>query len=307
MRKNSKGSILIYILIVISFSIAVALVINENATKNYEATYNLYFQNQAYIYANTGLNIIESYFQNDNPSFDALTDIWNNISPIDVENGAVSFEIKPINEKININLLDSKGTDKFTLRIKDCVQHIIEEEGIPKLTPGIIKDWIDTDGEPEDDGREDYVYSISGTEYKIKNKPLDTVMELALIDNYETYNKLKKYFTVYDEDKKININFSDELTLKSYIPEIAPYARDIVEYRRNSVYEDISNLREACYITDDEYVEAVNYLTVKSSLFYAKIVVELIDQRYIYHIVLKRDHKKVKVEKFIQGYDDVYF
>lgn len=304
---GKKGSILIYILIVISFAIAIALMINENATENYEATYGMYFQNQAYIYATSGLNIVKSFLNEDGKDYDSKSDIWNNIPPAIIENGEVFFDIKPINKKININLLGAKTNTDNTIRIKDCVQQILEDENIPKLTPGIIKDWIDSDAEPEDDGREDFIYKLSGAEYHIKNKPLDTVMELALIDNYETYNKLKKYFTVYDEDKKLNVNFCDEETLKAYIPEIGSYAGDIIKFRESNEYKNISNIRDASYITDNEYIEAVNYLTVKSSLFYTKIIVKLADQQYIYHIVLKREGSSVKVKKFIQGYDDVYF
>jgi len=166
--------------------------------------------------------------------------------------------------------LAQEGDTNTTVRIFDALETIFQEENINNLTPGIIKDWIDEDNEPADDGREEYSYDNYGFVYKIKNKPLDTIMELAFIDNYNSYHKLKDYFTIVDEDKKLNINFCSDKVLKAYLPELTSYASDLIDYRRNNEYKNISDIREATYISDDEYIEAVNYLTVKSNYYYIK-------------------------------------
>jgi type II secretory pathway component PulK len=303
--RNNKGSVLIYVLIVISFSVAIAFLINENATSNYEATYDLYFHNQAYIYATSSLDIIKSFFEIDDDSYDSQLDIWNNIPPIKIENSVINFIITPANIKINLNLLAEEGDTNTSVRIFDALETIFQDENINNLTPGIIKDWIDEDNEPADDGREEYTYDDYDFIYKIKNKPLDTIMELSFIDNYNSYYKLKDYFTVIDEDKKLNINFCSDKVLKAYLPELTSYAKDLVDYRRNNEYKNISDIRDATYISDDEYIEAVNYLTVNSNYYYIKIIVKLIDTNYTYHILYNRKSKKI--EKFIQGFDNDYF
>ena len=303
--RNNKGSVLIYVLIVISFTVAIALLINENATNNYEATYDLYFHNQSYIYAISSLEIIKNFFEIDDDSYDSQLDLWTNIPPINVENSIINVTITPANIKINLNLLAQEGDTNTTVRIFDALETIFQEENINNLTPGIIKDWIDEDNEPADDGREEYSYDNYGFVYKIKNKPLDTIMELAFIDNYNSYHKLKDYFTIVDEDKKLNINFCSDKVLKAYLPELTSYASDLIDYRRNNEYKNISDIREATYISDDEYIEAVNYLTVKSNYYYIKVVVKLIDTNYTYHILYNRKNKKI--EKFIQGYNNEYF
>jgi len=127
---------------------------------------------------------------------------------------------------------------------------------------------------------------------KLKINQLDTIMELAFIDNYNSYHKLKDYFTIVDEDKKLNINFCSDKVLKAYLPELTSYASDLIDYRRNNEYKNISDIREATYISDDEYIEAVNYLTVKSNYYYIKVVVKLIDTNYTYHILYNRKNKK---------------
>lgn len=303
--KNNKGTVLIYVLIIISFTVAIAFLINENSTKNYEATYDLYFHNQAYLYAISSIDIIKEFFVADEDAYDTPLDLWKNIPPIKIENSIINFEITPANVKININLLGEEGDTNTNIRIVNAIEAILQEENINSLTPGIIKDWIDKDLEPADDGREEYTYDRQGLIYKIKNKPLDTVMELAFIDNYNSYNKLKNYFTIIDEDKKLNINFCDIKVLKAYLPELTSYAEDIIDYRRNNEYKDISDIREATYISDDEYIEAVNFLTVKSNLYYVKVVVKLLDSKYTYHMLFNR--KDQRIEKFIQGFDNEYF
>jgi general secretion pathway protein K len=303
--KNNKGTILIYVLIIISFSVAIAFLINENSTKNYEATYDLYFHNQAYIYAISSIDIINGFFEVDEDSYDSPLDIWNNIPPIKVENSIINFEITPANVKININLLGEEGDTNTYIRIVDAIETIFQEESINSLTPGIIKDWIDNDREPADDGREEYTYDRQGLIYKVKNKPLDTTMELAFIDNYNSYNKLKNYFTILDEDKKLNINFCDIKVLKAYLPELTSYAEDIVDYRLNNEYKDISDIRKATYISDEEYIKAVNFLTVKSNMYYIKVIVKILDSKYTYHILYNR--KDQRIEKFIQGFNNEYF
>jgi len=303
--KNNKGTILIYVLIIISFSVAIAFLINENSTKNYEATYDLYFHNQAYIYAISSIDIIKEFFVADEDAYDTPLDLWKNIPPIKVENSIINFEITPANVKININLLGEEGDTNTYIRIVDAIETIFQEESINSLTPGIIKDWIDNDREPADDGREEYTYDRQGLIYKVKNKPLDTTMELAFIDNYNSYNKLKNYFTILDEDKKLNINFCDIKVLKAYLPELTSYAEDIVDYRLNNEYKDISDIRKATYISDEEYIKAVNFLTVKSNMYYIKVIVKILDSKYTYHILYNR--KDQRIEKFIQGFNNEYF
>jgi type II secretory pathway component PulK len=303
--KNDRGTVLIYVLVIVSFSVAIAFLINENSTNNYEATYDLYFHNQAYIYANSGLDILKSYFENDNDAYDSPLDLWNNIPPINVENGVINFNITPINAKININLLSNEGDTNVNVKIVNAIETILADEDINSLTPGILKDWIDKDNEPADDGREEYTFDKNGLVYKTKNKPFDTIMELSYVDNFDTYNKLKKYFTIFDEDKKLNINFCSEKVLKAYLPELTSYIQDIIDYRQNNEFKDISDIRKASYIGDDEYVNAVNFLSVKSNFYYIKIIVKLVDSKYTYHILYNR--KDQKIEKFIQGLDNEYF
>jgi len=108
---------LIYVLIVISFTVAIALLINENATNNYEATYDLYFHNQSYIYAISSLEIIKNFFEIDDDSYDSQLDLWTNIPPINVENSIINVTITPANIKINLNLLAQEGDTNTTVRI----------------------------------------------------------------------------------------------------------------------------------------------------------------------------------------------
>ncbi|MDY6820246.1 MAG: type II secretion system protein GspK [Deferribacterota bacterium] len=304
-EKKSKGSVLVYVLIIVSFSVALAFTINENITKNYESTFSIYYNNQAYLYANSAINIVKTLFELDDDAYDSKEDIWYNIPPIKLKEGILRFDIKPINAKININLLNTEGDTEFALHIIDVVDKIFKEENINSLTPGIIKDWIDKDNEPADYGREDYIYDENNLIYKIKNKPLDTIMELAYIGSFNDYEKLKDYFTTVGEDKKLNINFCSEETLKAYIPDLASYASDFIEYRRNNIYKNKSDITKASYISDDEYVEAVNYLTIKSNLYYIKIIVEFFNNNYTYHILYNR--KEQNIDKFIEGYNNDYF
>jgi len=302
---NNKGSILIYVLMTISFVVAIALLINEDATRHYELTNKVYTHNQAYIYANTAMNIIKGLLVEDDDAFDSMNDEWYNIPDLLVDRGTVSIKVNPLNARVNINVL-TKNDEEFTSRIYNMLKTILLEYNITSITPGMFIDWIDEDIEPFEEGREDYLYINNGRKYSTKNNNLDTLLELIYLDDYDTYKNLKYHFTV-DGDKKINVNFCNELTLISYVPEVEDYTDDIIDYRKNKEYKDISLIREATLINDDDYIKAIDFITVASSFFYAAITVTLGGEQFVFHSLINREGDDIKVIKFLEGYNEAYF
>ncbi len=299
MHFNKKGSVIIFILFVIAFASSLILTMSEESVENYEEVNNVFLMNQSYIYAKTAIKIVENLIADDDFKSDTQEDDWYNIPMYPLDNGYVSIEIIPINAKINVNDINSE-------RVAAAWDDFCDEYNILEETSSVIKDWIDNDTDISYMGLEREEYEYLGNTFDTKNAPFDTLTELNLLSS-DLYDIMKNHFTVISNDSKLNVNFVDSETLEYYIPELAFYAEDIVDYREFNEYNDISEIRKAAPIPDDTYIEVVDLLTVKSSTFYIRINVNLADVNFYYHALLQRDENNAKVTKFFKGPNKYFY
>lgn len=325
---NNKGIILIFVLIIISFAVGVVLTINKNSTDKYENSMEIYFQNQASIYAITAVKAISKVLKEDDNGYDSMDDDWANIPPFPVQDGYISVHIEPLNAKININNIEytikkkkkssKKEEVKIRKRFENAIETILEdtlanrqeEESsnmeIPKL--GILKDWIDKDHKLTDDGDEQGLfYENNDKTYTIKNNMLESIYELKYIKGFKkVYKEVKNYFTVLSEDKKININFASGEVIKAFLPEIDTFSDDIISYRKDNPFKDVSQIREVG-IDDVTYLKILPFISVTSSLFKIKILVVINSKSYYYESVVKRSKNQTEIMRFIEGAYEDYF
>ncbi len=301
--KNKKGIILIFVLIIISFCVGIVITINESSSKILNNVMDSYYEKQAAIYGWSALNGIAKIIEDDNNGYDGKDDDWYNIPIIPVKDGSIEIKVIPINSKIDINKL-ADPNKKIRDRYWNILTNMINDLGLEDINLAILKDWIDKDHKIDERGGDE---DIEEDYYKIKNDNLYSLYELNYIKNFSIfYNAAKDYLTVLSDGDKININFAPPEVIKSFVPELEPYIDDIMDYRKENDFKDVSDLKELG-IPDDLYLQIINYVTVKSSLFYVKIVVKIEDYTRYFYGVIKRDKGKTSIIRYIEGNNEVYF
>lgn len=320
---SNRGIILIFVLIVISFAVGIVLVINKNATDKYESTMRIYFRNQAALYAFTAVKAVAKVIEDDDNSYDSVDDDWYSIPPLPIEGGYLSVKVEPLNAKIDINKIifnntkdkneSKKVRNRYIAAVKSIMENIYENDNTTDIVNipsfGVLIDWIDEDSKiNEDDGDEQGLfYENNDKTYTIKNSKLDTLYELNYIKGFKPlYVKGKNYLTVKSKENKININFASKKVLQAFLPEISDYADDIISYRQDNPFKDVSQIRNVG-IDDETYIKILKYISVKSSLFKLKILVLINSISFNYESIVERANGHTKILNFIEEANEDYF
>jgi general secretion pathway protein K len=302
---NNRGSVLIFVLMFVAFAVGMVLTMHEFAGEALTDSSYLQDDYQSSIFAMTAIEVLRKILEDDDNNYDADNEDWALIPAIPIPGGYVSISITPLNGRIPLNYL-AKDDNVSSVYLEACNKVITELEIEDAICP-IIKDWVDEDSEPVNMGEEDYEYLMNGKEYSTKNGELETLRELTFVDLVKDhYNELTPFFTT-EGDGKLNLNFVPREDLVALLPDLEPYADEIIDYRRQNTYKNISNLLDAASIPEGIYNNSLDYLTVKSSLFYIKTEVTLNEISRYYHVLLQRENKSTRILKYIEGNDGIFF
>jgi general secretion pathway protein K len=302
---NNRGSVLIFVLMFVAFAVGMVLTMHEFAGEALTDSSYLQDDYQSSIFAMTAIEVLRKILEDDDNNYDADNEDWALIPAIPIPGGYVSISITPLNGRIPLNYL-AKDDNVSSVYLEACNKVITELEIEDAICP-IIKDWVDEDSEPVNMGEEDYEYLMNGKEYSTKNGELETLRELTFVDLVKDhYNELTPFFTT-EGDGKLNLNFVPREDLVALLPDLEPYADEIIDYRKQNTYKNISNLLDAASIPEGIYNNSLDYLTVKSSLFYIKTEVTLNEISRYYHVLLQRENKSTRILKYIEGNDGIFF
>lgn len=273
---NSKGTILIMTLLIMTAVVAGIMVINEKTSKEYDFTQQLYTDTQSSFYFHSAIKIATRLLKEDDNKFDSSKDDWYFLPPFRVNNfTTVSMSITPTNAFIGINNLKSHNKN-LSQRTKNALVSLLDESKFN--TDEIIKKL--------EDKKEDF-FSL---------KEMDFFLNL---DEFSSF--MHKYLTTNNGSGKININFASEDVINSYLPEISDCTEDIIKHREKNPFKNITQLRELGCISDDIYLKIQPYITTKSDTFVVKIEVIMYDIHRYATVILERSPGHVKIVKYFEG------
>lgn len=302
MMKNKKGSILITVLIVISLCTSVALFIHERSSSSYASVINLQTEYQGAIYSMTAIKALELAFKYDTNSSDGKEDIWNNIVPIPVDKGFLTVYIKPLNSKLPLNILASDNKTK-TERYEEAFTRLMEELNVADIRVEDLKDWLGSGNVTAER------FDENSTPYSFKGAMLDTLGELQYIPAFaDDFKDISEYISIGEPDSKINVNLASKEVIIALLPELEPYINDIEEARDEADFKNVSDIYDIVGAGNQEmYNKILPHFDVKSSVFYAKIELNVLDENRYYHILFQRNGRSIKVVKYIEGPNVEYF
>ena len=301
-HKNKTGSVLIAVLIVISFCVSVILLIHERAIKSYSSVIDLQTEYQGAIYAMTVIKALELVFRYDTKSTDGSENIWNNIVPFPVDKGFLTVYIKPLNSKFPLNILakdNNTNKERYETGFEKLTETITNETApLEDLKSWLGNGHINTER-----------FDENNVPYSFKGGQLDTLAELRFIPAFSNiFKDLSQYVSIGDTNGKININLASEEVIVSLLPELEPYMKDILEIRKERDFKDVSEIYTIMGQGNQEvYNKILPFFDVKSSLFYAKLELIVGNMNKYYHILFQKNGKSVKVIKYIEGPNIEYF
>lgn len=303
---NNRGSVMIFVLMTISFCVAVAMLVSENATDDFARSNTVRAYYQSTIFAATAVKGLRSILEDDDYKVDSPDDDWANVPTTPMDDGFINILVHPLNKRISIAGM-SVGDNATRQRTELALTQSFDDNEIAEFHPNELKDWMDADTDMSDNGREDVIYESVGVRYRTKNAPYATLLELEYATNRKVYNGIKDDFHVINTGKRLNINFVSKQTLVLYLPELEPYADDIIAYRVDKTYNDISQIRKAAAIPDDIYQGVTPFLDEKSAFIYTLIEVNIAGVSRYYHALIQRNNDKTKLISFFEGGNERYF
>ncbi len=152
---------------------------------------------------------VAGILEQDDNSFDAVTDLWAQpLPPLPAGWGVLFGWVEDLQARFNLNnLVDAEGKlDTLAMLQFERLLQILE------LNPGIaqaVADWIDADSSTAGPwGAEDVFYISLATPYFAANRPFEDTAELRLVRgvDLEVWQKLEPYVSALPESTPININ-----------------------------------------------------------------------------------------------------
>ncbi|NOX19772.1 MAG: general secretion pathway protein GspK [Nitrospirae bacterium] len=268
--KDRSGAVLISVLVIVASLISLTVTQTERASTEYEGITLSQNRLQGYIYCSTALKGLVKVFDEDDNYYDHPGEGWAEIPPLPTPEGYVYIRVVPLNSRLPLRMLTSKD-DQMMQRIENAIREIDPDIDIDGLREYLKQDTPFSIGE---------LY-IHRDEFGMKAKDIS-------------------FFNTEETDGKININFAPPEVLTAYLPELETYVDEIIKYRDEHPFEDISELRKVPGIDDELYLQIQKFITVKSSYFYVQVSSEVNKTTVDVTAVMRRSSGKTKVVKYFE-------
>lgn len=228
---------------------------------------------RAYYLAKGGINAGRMILQEDSNVYDAYDEAWSQgVTNYPVGEGAVTVRITDLDGRLAINAMVSGNTPQTDM-VDRCYRLLssldLSGQADPAELTAALIDWLDSGHENYDTiltdgaeipvaGAEQGYYEGLASPYQIKNGPLETLDELALVKGFtpEILAKIRPFVSVHDE-KSININTAAAEVLMSLAADIDIVAAEqIIEFRNEAPIKNVAQL--------ESLLEPVQYSAIKT-------------------------------------------
>lgn len=264
-----QGAVLVTVLLVVSALITLTVMQNERASAEYAEVKMVQERMQGYVYCSTALKALVEIIKDDDNHYDGPDETWASIPEIPTPDGSLSIMIVPLNSRIPLlKLLD----EQYERRVEDALLRINPDMDIDGLREFLKK-----------------TKPYSPAELFLKKEDFNIrASDMALINTEDT-------------DGRININFAPEDVINAYLPELEPFSEEIIKYRKEHPFKDVSELRKIPGIDDQLYLDVQKFITVKSPRLYGHVVSETGDAEVDVSAVFSKAPGKARLLKYLEG------
>ena len=268
--RDHRGAVLVSVLVIVASLIALTITQTERASSEYEDIVTAQNRLQGYIYCSTALKGLINVIKEDDNYYDYPGEDWADIPPVPTPEGYVYIQVVPLNSRLPMRMLVDKD-EKRAQRTENAIKEINPDIDIDALRDFLKKQTPYSTG---------VLYNRKG-EFNLRQK------DISLLNPETT-------------DGKININFAPAEVIAAYLPELETYVDEIIRYRQEHPFEDISEIRKVPGIDDELYLQVQRYITVKSNLFYVYVASEVRGTTVEITAIIKRTSGKASIVKYFE-------
>ncbi len=254
--------------------------------------------------------VVIAVLQADEDKFTGLTETWATLKEtMDLNGVPVVFSVSDESAKINPNAL-AEGEASLRDRTADMMKKVVQAKNLNERLVDYLWDWVDTDSDSRTSGAEGTYYKTLPISYPVKNRALDTLSELHLVQGF-TDKALKElgfrdrlgtpdlnqsdWLTVFS-DNKINLNTADPLIIRNLIPGVPDvFVNELVARRKVEPFESLDDIKTLTGMNDELFNQMSPMVDVDSQYFsiHSEAVVGRIRKRLT--VVLKKGEKQVRI------------
>lgn len=128
-----------------------------------------------------------------------------------------------------VTVTDQNGLIDLNYAPPAMIKALLKAIGWPEIkaqsVASQIKDWRDTDHDKQAGGAEDMDYKAAGKGYESKDAAFNTVEELRLLASVteQDYQQVSAFFTVYSQQRSINLDLAPAALLSALGPDVASF------------------------------------------------------------------------------------
>jgi general secretion pathway protein K len=257
--KDNRGMALLVVLVVVALLTALVTDLAFSTLVDMRLTETFRDTTRAYYLAKGGINAGRMILQMDRNNYDGLNELWSQgVNNFPVGDAFVTVNITDMDGKLGINALvtgDSPNALMVSRFYRLFVVLGFESQIAADLTANLI-DWLDTGNAPctaihpegstiATAGAESNYYQELPQPYPIKNGPLDTLDELALVKGFtpDVLRRVLPYVGLHDTTA-VNINTASAPVLMSLDPSIDDsVAETLIKYRKQTPITSLQQLQ----------------------------------------------------------------
>jgi general secretion pathway protein K len=286
-RKRDRGLrafALITVLVLVALLSLFSLEFSQRSGINLKMSINHAEATRALYYAYGGYQAALTLLKSDANDYDGPGDLWyGSLPPIPFGEGIVSITIEDEKARFNLRtLVTTYGNEDRRRNV--MLQRIFKTLDLDTSLVDALVDWEDSDELQLPGGAEASYYTYLNPPLSPRNAPFLTTGELLLVRGFDhellflspaaresftdgEYLPLADYITVYG-DGRININTAPAVVLRCLSEDMNEFiAEDIIEYRQESVFDSIDDLKNVESVSDTLYDEIKDLITVSSNVF----------------------------------------
>ncbi len=287
-RSGERGSALILVLVCLLALSSLVAVNVEYAFDAADDARSLAAEYQAELRADSLFELARELLNADTDSkVDLQGDMW--AYPVSTEEFSVTID--PCNARLNINQVSEDQS------VQDAVRRMLEKSEKPLELLDALVDWLDADSTERVFGTEGQLYQVVAPFYKPPNRGMVTVDTVFLVNGWDTIGRswVDERLSVWLKSNKVNLNFVSEEVFKAFAPELEQQWQEIVDWREQSGFTNITQLREAVPMLQNDtelYTQLIRRFDLNSYAY--RVLVEVHDA-YVHlvkrYIVRRGDSK----------------
>lgn len=179
-------------------------------------------------------------------AIDHLGESWAiRVPPTELEGGDISGFLEDEQGKWNLNNLARNG--RVDPKQLEVFQRLLEILDLPTDLAFSLRDWVDSDSDPESSaGAEDEYYLSLSTPRRPANSSLAHVDELGLVRGYspEIVARLRPFVTAVPEFAAVNVNTASREVLAAVLPGLTDVGvLRLLDRRERVPFRDMADFR----------------------------------------------------------------